>query len=126
MVRPAGRVTAGQIYVDGIGDIGNVVLRDRRQLSADGVLITVVTLSQADGRLLSEPDTISRGFIYVRNSDKLIEEINQLVIATLQNMNAADLGQWNIMKQTLKGALSKFLYEQTKRRPMILPIIIEV
>ncbi|WP_342424834.1 ribonuclease J [Paenibacillus sp. FSL E2-0178] len=126
VVRPAGRVTAGQIYVDGIGDIGNVVLRDRRQLSADGVLITVVTLSQADGRLLSEPDTISRGFIYVRNSDKLIEEINQLVIATLQNMNAADLGQWNIMKQTLKGALSKFLYEQTKRRPMILPIIIEV
>lgn len=126
VVRPAGWVTAGQIYVDGIGDIGNVVLRDRRQLSADGVLITVVTLSQADGRLLSEPDTISRGFIYVRNSDKLIEEINQLVTATLQNMNAADLGQWNIMKQTLKGALSKFLYEKTKRRPMILPIIIEV
>lgn len=128
VVRQAGRVTAGQIFVDGlgIGDIGNVVLRDRRQLSADGVLITVITLSQADGRLLSEPDTISRGFIYVRNSDSLMDEINQLVKATLQKMSPADLGQWNLIKQTLKDTLSKFLYERTKRRPMILPIIIEV
>ncbi|ETT40405.1 ribonuclease J [Paenibacillus sp. FSL P4-0338] len=128
VVRQSGRVTAGQIFVDGlgIGDIGNVVLRDRRQLSADGVLITVITLSQADGRLLSEPDTISRGFIYVRNSDSLMDEINQLVKATLQKMSPADLGQWNLIKQTLKDTLSKFLYERTKRRPMILPIIIEV
>ncbi len=128
VVRQSGRVTAGQIFVDGlgIGDIGNVVLRDRRQLSADGVLITVITLSQADGRLLNEPDTISRGFIYVRNSDTLMEEINQLVAATLEKMNKADLGQWSIMKQTLKETLGKFLYERTKRRPMILPIIIEV
>lgn len=128
VVRQSGRVTAGQIFVDGlgIGDIGNVVLRDRRQLSADGVLITVITLSQSDGRLLNEPDTISRGFIYVRNSDNLMDEINQLVKATLQKMNEADLGQWNIIKQTLKVTLSKFLYEKTKRRPMILPIIIEV
>lgn len=128
VVRQSGRVTAGQIFVDGlgIGDIGNVVLRDRRQLSADGVLITVITLSQSDGRLLNEPDTISRGFIYVRNSDNLIDEINQLVKATLQKMSEADLGQWNIIKQTLKVTLSKFLYEKTKRRPMILPIIIEV
>lgn len=128
VVRQSGRVPAGQIYVDGlgIGDIGNVVLRDRRQLSADGILITVITLSQSDGRLLNEPDTISRGFIYVRNSDKLIEEINQLVVATLEKLNEADLGQWNVIKQTLKEALGKFLYEKTKRRPMILPIIIEV
>ncbi|CAH1191823.1 Ribonuclease J1 [Paenibacillus auburnensis] len=128
VVRQSGRVPAGQIFVDGlgIGDIGNVVLRDRRQLSADGVLITVITLSQADGRLLNEPDTISRGFIYVRNSDTLMEEINQLVAATLEKMNKADLGQWSIMKQTIKEILGKFLYERTKRRPMILPIIIEV
>ncbi len=128
VVRQSGRVPAGQIYVDGlgIGDIGNVVLRDRRQLSADGILITVITLSQSDGRLLNEPDTISRGFIYVRNSDKLIEEINQLVVATLEKLNQADLGQWNVIKQTLREALGKFLYEKTKRRPMILPIIIEV
>lgn len=127
-VRMSGRVPAGQIFVDGlgIGDIGNVVLRDRRQLSADGVLITVITLSQADGRLLNEPDTISRGFIYVRNSDKLMEEINQVVKDALQKMSPADLGQWSIMKQTLKDTLSKFLYDKTKRRPMILPIIIEV
>lgn len=128
VVRQSGKVPAGQIFVDGlgIGDIGNVVLRDRRQLSADGVLITVITLSQTDGRLLNEPDTISRGFIYVRNSDKLMEEINQLVIATLKKMSTSDLGQWNIMKHTLKETLSRFLYEKTKRRPMILPIIIEV
>lgn len=128
VVRQSGKVPAGQIFVDGlgIGDIGNVVLRDRRQLSADGVLITVITLSQEDGRLLSEPDTISRGFVYVRNSDKLMHEINQVVSDTLQKMNKADLGQWNILKQTLKDTLSKFLYEKTKRRPMILPIIIEV
>ncbi|WP_340024859.1 ribonuclease J [Paenibacillus sp. FSL K6-1096] len=128
VVRQSGRITAGQIFVDGlgIGDIGNVVLRDRRQLSADGVLITVITLSQADGRLLNEPDTISRGFIYVRNSDNLMDEINQLVKTTLQKMSSADLGQWSLIKQTLKDTLSKFLYERTKRRPMILPIIIEV
>ncbi|ASA20182.1 ribonuclease J [Paenibacillus donghaensis] len=128
VVRQSGSVPAGQIFVDGlgIGDIGNVVLRDRRQLSADGVLITVITLSQTDGRMLNEPDTISRGFVYIRNSDKLMEEINQMVTDTLHNMSHADLRQWNIMKQTLKIALGKFLYEKTKRRPMILPIIIEV
>lgn len=128
VVRQSGKVPAGQIFVDGlgIGDIGHVVLRDRRQLSADGVLITVITLSQSDGRMLSEPDTISRGFVYIRNSDKLMEEINQLVASTLQGMSKADLSQWNIMKQTIKDVLGKFLYEKTKRRPMILPIIIEV
>ena len=128
VVRQSGKVTAGQILVDGlgIGDIGNVVLRDRRQLSADGILITVITLSQADGRLLNEPDTISRGFIYVRNSETLMDEINQLVTSTLQKMSEPDLGQWNIIKQTIKETLSRFLYEKTKRRPMILPIIIEV
>lgn len=128
VVRQTGWVPAGQIFVDGlgIGDIGNVVLRDRRQLSADGVLITVITLSQTDGRLLNEPDTISRGFVYIKNSDKLMEEINQMVTDTLHNMSEADLKQWNIIKQTLKNALGRFLYEKTKRRPMILPIIIEV
>ncbi|KWX69907.1 ribonuclease J [Paenibacillus jilunlii] len=127
-VRQSGRITAGQIYVDGlgIGDIGNVVLRDRRQLSADGILITVITLSQNDGRILNDPDTISRGFVYVRNSDTLMEEINQLITSTLQKMSPADLGQWNIIKETIKETLGKFLYERTKRRPMILPIIIEV
>lgn len=128
VVRQSGRVTAGQILVDGlgIGDIGNVVLRDRRQLSADGILITVITLSQNDGRLLNEPDTISRGFIYVRDSEDLMQEINQFITSTLQKLSESDLGQWSIIKQTIKESLSKFLYEKTKRRPMILPIIIEV
>ncbi|MNJ58000.1 Ribonuclease J 2 [compost metagenome] len=128
VVHQSGRVPAGQIFVDGlgIGDIGNIVLRDRRQLSADGVLITVITLNQSDGRLLNEPDTISRGFIYVRNSDNLMEEVNGIVKSTLEKMSPGDRGQWNIMKQTIKETLGRFLYEKTKRRPMILPIIIEV
>ncbi|MNV96487.1 Ribonuclease J 1 [compost metagenome] len=86
----------------------------------------MITLSQNDGRILNDPDTISRGFVYVRNSDTLMEEINQLITSTLQKMSAADLGQWNIIKETIKETLGKFLYERTKRRPMILPIIIEV
>ena len=127
VVSQSGRVPAGQIFVDGlgIGDIGSVVLRDRRQLSEDGILITVVTLSQTDGRLLNDPDTISRGFVYIRNSDSLMDEINTLVASTVQGMNKKELAQWSVMKRVLKDTLSKFLYKKTGRRPMILPIIIE-
>lgn len=127
VVSQTGRVPAGQIFVDGlgIGDIGSVVLRDRRQLSEDGILITVVTLSQTDGRLLNDPDTISRGFVYIRNSDSLMDEINNLVASTVQGMNKKELAQWSVMKRVLKDTLSKFLYQKTGRRPMILPIIIE-
>ncbi|MBB6695552.1 ribonuclease J [Cohnella xylanilytica] len=128
VVRQAGRIPAGQILVDGlgIGDIGNIVLRDRRQLSADGILITVITISKEDGKILSDPDTISRGFVYVRDSEGLIREVNRLVTDTARRMLEENASQWNVMKQTLKDALGQFLYEKTKRRPMILPIIIEV
>ncbi|GIO12656.1 ribonuclease J [Cohnella xylanilytica] len=128
VVRQAGRIPAGQILVDGlgIGDIGNIVLRDRRQLSADGILITVITISKEDGKILSDPDTISRGFVYVRDSEGLIREVNRLVTDTVRRMLEENASQWNVMKQTLKDALGQFLYEKTKRRPMILPIIIEV
>lgn len=128
VVRQAGRIPAGQILVDGlgIGDIGNIVLRDRRQLSADGILITVITINKEDGKILSDPDTISRGFVYVRDSEGLIHEVNRLVTDTARRMLEENVSQWNVMKQTLKDALGQFLYEKTKRRPMILPIIIEV
>lgn len=123
-----GRIPAGQILVDGlgIGDIGNVVLRDRRQLSADGILIVVITLSKLEGNLLSDPDTISRGFVYVRDSEELIEDINQLVIRTVNKMQEDQVSEWNTMKRTLKDTLGQFLYARTQRRPIILPIIIEV
>ena len=102
------------------------MLRDRRQLSADGILITVITISKEDGKILSDPDTISRGFVYVRDSEGLIREVNRLVTDTARRMIEENASQWNVMKQTLKDALGQFLYEKTKRRPMILPIIIEV
>lgn len=127
-IRLSGRIPAGQILVDGlgIGDIGNIVLRDRRQLSADGILIVVITLSKLEGNLLSEPDTISRGFVYVRDSEELIEDINQLVSQTVKRMQEEHVTEWNVMKRTLKDTLGQFLYTRTQRRPIILPIIIEV
>ncbi|WP_028596611.1 ribonuclease J [Paenibacillus assamensis] len=128
VVRQFGHIPAGQTLVDGfgIGDIGNIVLRDRRQLSDDGILIVVITLSKTEGKLLTEPDTISRGFVYVRNSEELIEDINQLVIGTVEKMQHEKMNQWSVMKKTLKDTLGQFLYARTQRRPIILPIIIEV
>lgn len=127
-VRQSGRIPSGQTLVDGlgIGDIGNVVLRDRRQLSADGILITVISLCKNEGKLVSEPETVSRGFVYVRDSETLLKEINQHVTAVVNKMHEDNINQWNVIKQTIKDSLGKILYARTKRRPMILPIIIEV
>jgi len=127
-LRKAGRIPAGQILVDGlgIGDIGNIVLRDRRQLSADGILITVITLSKTEGKLISEPETISRGFVYVRDSEALFEEVNQQVAAIVSKMHEDKINQWSVIKQSIKDSIGKLLYARTKRRPMILPIIIEI
>lgn len=128
ILRKSGRIPAGQILVDGlgIGDIGNIVLRDRRQLSADGILITVVTLSKTEGTLVSEPETISRGFVYVRDSESLLKDVNQQVALIVSKMHEDQINQWNVIKQTIKETLGKLLYARTKRRPMILPIIIEI
>ncbi|WP_373231166.1 ribonuclease J [Cohnella sp.] len=122
------KIPAGSILVDGlgIGDVGNVVLRDRRQLSSDGILIIVITLSKSEGKIVSGPDTVSRGFIYVRDSEGLINEVNQQVIATINSLQEANVNQWFILKTNLKESIGQFLYAKTKRRPMILPIIIEV
>lgn len=128
IVRQSGRIPAGQVLVDGlgIGEIGKIVLRDRRQLSADGILITVITLSKTEGKLVSDPETVSRGFVYVRESEELMYDINRHVTEIVYKMNEAKISQWNAIKQTIKESLGKFLYARTKRRPMILPIIIEV
>ncbi|CAM3922633.1 ribonuclease J [Cohnella lubricantis] len=123
-----GKVPSGDVFVDGlgIGDIGNVVLRDRKQLSGDGILIVVVSLSKKDGSILSGPDIISRGFVYVRDNELLIEQINAKVLATLQELKSAEIKQWNVMKRTLKDEIGSFLFAQLKRRPMIMPILIEI
>ncbi|AEI41066.1 ribonuclease J [Paenibacillus mucilaginosus] len=126
--RKAGKVPAGSTFVDGlgIGDIGHMVLRDRKSLSQDGILIVVITMSKATGTVLSGPDIVSRGFVYVRESESLMEQANGIVVRTLAKLQEENVNQWNIVKQKIKDALGKFLYDQTKRRPMILPIIVEV
>jgi len=126
--RMAGRVTAGRIFVDGlgVGDVGNVVLRDRKQLSQDGILIAVITIDRENSQVLAGPDIISRGFVYVRESEALMEEVRVKVKEALEKCQTQGNNDWSFMKSQIRETLSRFLYERTKRRPMILPIITEV
>ena len=126
--RKAGKVTAGNVLIDGlgVGDVGNIVLRDRKLLSQDGILVVVVTLSKQDGKIVSGPDIIPRGFVYVRESEGLLDEANRIVSSTLQKLMSENVNEWASLKTNVKDALGRFLYEQTRRRPMILPIIMEV
>ncbi|CAH1211219.1 MULTISPECIES: ribonuclease J [Paenibacillus] len=126
--RKAGKVTSGNVLIDGlgVGDVGNIVLRDRKLLSQDGILVVVVTLSKQDGKIVSGPDIISRGFVYVRESEGLLDEANRIVSSTLQKLMSENVNEWASLKTNVKDALGRFLYEQTRRRPMILPIIMEV
>lgn len=128
VARKAGRVQAGNVLIDGlgVGDVGNIVLRDRKLLSQDGILVVVVTLSKQEGKVLSGPDIISRGFVYVRESEGLLDEANRIVTSTLNKLMSENVNEWASLKTHVKDALGRFLYEQTKRRPMILPIIMEV
>jgi ribonuclease J len=124
----AGRVQAGKILVDGlgIGDVGNIVLRDRRQLSQDGIFIVVVTISKENGQVLAGPDMVSRGFVYVRESEKLMEEAKEKVAYALEQCQEKHMSEWSAIKSSVREVLGKFLYEKTRRRPMIMPIIMEV
>lgn len=126
--RVAGRVASGRIFVDGlgVGDVGNVVLRDRKQLSQDGILIAVVTIDRENGQVIAGPDVISRGFVYVRESEALMEEVRVKVKDALDKCQTQGNSDWSFMKSQIRETLSRFLYERTKRRPMILPIITEV
>lgn len=126
--RRAGKVTAGQVLVDGlgVGDVGNIVLRDRRVLSQDGILIVVVSINSQTGEVVAGPDIVSRGFVYMREAEDLIEEAKLRVRESLARENAGAVKEWAGIKAGVRDALSQFLYERTKRRPMILPIIMEV
>jgi len=126
--RKGSKVQAGNVLIDGlgVGDVGNIVLRDRKLLSQDGILVVVVTLSKQDGTILSGPDIISRGFVYVRESEGLLDEANRIVTSTLNKLMNDNVNEWASLKTNVKDALGRFLYEQTRRRPMILPIIMEV
>jgi len=124
--RLAGRVPAGRVLVDGlgIGDVGDIVLRDRRQLSQDGILIAVVTINHESGRVVAGPDIVSRGFVYVRESEQLMEEAKARVREALDHCQG--VSEWAPIKARVRDVLGKFLFERTGRRPMILPIIMEV
>ncbi|OIJ13109.1 Zn-dependent hydrolase [Anaerobacillus alkalilacustris] len=126
--KTSGKVTSGNVLIDGIGvgDVGNIVLRDRRLLSNDGILVVVVTLNKENNGIISGPDIISRGFVYVRESEKLLEEANKLVGETLAKCMNENVNEWSSLKSNVRDVLSRYLYEKTRRRPMILPIIMEV
>ncbi len=124
----AGKVTAGKVLVDGlgVGDVGNIVLRDRRQLSQDGIIIVVMTLDKERGCVLSGPDIVSRGFVYVRDSEQLMEELKEKVQQVMDRYEPGKVMEWSVIKSGVRDALGKFIYERTRRRPMIIPIIMEV
>ena len=123
-----GRVPVGSILVDGlgVGDVGNIVLRDRQHLAEDGILIVVMALDRVDGYLVSGPDIVSRGFVYVRESDELMDDARQLVNDTLEELLDRGVTDWGKLKTATKDVLSDYVWKKTKRSPMILPIIMEV
>ncbi|WP_047393861.1 ribonuclease J [Exiguobacterium sp. ZWU0009] len=125
--RMSRKVNAGNVLIDGIGvgDVGNIVLRDRRLLSQDGVVLCVITISRKNKTIVSGPEIISRGFVYMRESEDMINEANRIVAKQLQGKLNGEL-DWTEMKSLIRDKLSAYLYEQTKRRPMILPIIMEI
>jgi ribonuclease J len=126
--RRAGKVTAGQVLVDGlgVGDVGNIVLRDRRLLSQDGILIVVVTINSQTGEVVAGPDIVTRGFVYMREAEELLEQAKVRVRENLVQNCTGAVKEWAGIKAGVREALSQFLYERTKRRPMILPIVMEV
>ncbi|WP_273127464.1 ribonuclease J [Bacillus weihaiensis] len=115
-------------YIDGIGfeDVGDLIMRDRKQLSEDGMLVVVITISKRERKLISPPDTISRGFVDQREANELIRKINQLVKKTISDLDTSDKYSWNTMKQKLRKTVGQQVFAETRKKPMILPIVIEV
>lgn len=126
--RIAGSVTAGSVMVDGsgVGDIGNVVLRDRKLLSEDGIFTVVITLNKQTGALLAQPEILSRGFVCEKNSEELLKETRELVKAKAAQFEKNHRSSWSSIKNDIRNSIKNYLYERTKRRPMVMPIIIEI
>ena len=123
-----GKVQVGNIMVDGlgVGDVGNIVLRDRQRLAEDGIIIVVMTLESGSGQVLAGPDIVSRGFVYVRNSESLMDEAQAVLNATMERCMDRGITDWSKIKTDVKDSLGDFVWKETKRRPMIMPIIMEV
>ncbi len=127
-VRLAGAVPAGRVFVDGygVGDVGAVVLRDRKHLAEDGMIVVVSSVSGEDGGLLSGPDIITRGFVYVKESEELMEELRQVALAAMEKSIRSNGRDWAAVKGDMKSDMTDFLFKKTRRNPMVLPVIMEV
>ena len=123
-----GTVQSGKILVDGlgVGDVGNIVLRDRKLLAQDGLIIAVVTVSKEDRKIISGPDVVSRGFVYMREAEELIDHIKDITRDSILGCKKGYGSDWTTMKNSVKNNISKYIYETTNRNPMVLPIIMEV
>ena len=126
--RITGTVPSGRVFVDGygVGDVGSVVLRDRKHLAEDGMIMVVCAMSAEDGALISGPDIVTRGFIYVKESEGLMEELRRVAVDAIEKCNIRYATDWAAIKTEVKETLSDYLYKKTKRNPMILPVIMEV
>ncbi|MHB0997788.1 MAG: ribonuclease J [Armatimonadota bacterium] len=126
--RKADRVTAGDVLVDGIGvgDVGDIVLRDRRHLAHDGVFIVVLSIDKTTGALVAGPDIISRGFIFMEEAEALIEEARQAVLSCIESLESDEMTEWSNVKSDVRSVVGKLLYNRTHRRPMVLPVIMEI
>ena len=122
------KVPVGAILVDGlgVGDVGNIVLRDRQHLAEDGIIIVVMTLETGSGRVLAGPDIVSRGFVYVRGAESLMDEAKQVLDEAMDYCMDRNITDWGRIKTEIKEELGEFVWKKTKRRPMIMPIIMEV
>lgn len=122
-----GNVQVGKVFVDGlgVGDVGNIVLRDRQHLSQDGLIIVVLTMDQT-GNVIAGPDIISRGFVYVRESENLMDEVKSLINVELMKCVDNHITDWSTIKSSIRDTLRDYIFQTTKRNPMILPIIMEV
>ena len=126
--KQTGTVPAGKVFVDGtgVGDVGSVVLRDRKHLAQDGMIVVCVNLSSQDGSIISGPDIITRGFIYVKESEELMEELREVAMEAIERCGRKRTRDWATIKSAIKNDISGYLYKQTKRNPMVLPVIMEI
>lgn len=127
-IKLAGHTASGNVFVDGlsVGDVGQIVLRDRRALSQDGILIAVLTINKETGQPVAGPDIVTRGFVYVRDSEELLADARERVLESFHSLNGHSSSDWSFIKDKIKHTLSEFLYERTRRCPMILPVVMEV
>ena len=123
-----GMVTNGKVLVDGlgVGDVGNIVLRDRQHLSQDGLIVIVLTMDSSTGEVVAGPDVISRGFVYVRESENLMDDVKNVVRNEIRKCEEKGIRDWSTIKSTVRENLRDYIFIKTKRNPMIIPIIMEV